>query len=157
MAGACTSIPHVSYAVTGAERTGVGRGRIPLQTLSIVLTWLPSSIVCKVKSISGIGFFCWRALKALSTWTRFSILGGRGLLCTSPSMMAIRGTKTKVCLFHRQARRLIEVVKAKISSLEGSLELRKMGAGGHTRSRRHALSALEEGIDRRALLEGYVE
>lgn len=30
---------------------------IPLQTLSNVETWVPSSIVCRVKSISGTGFF----------------------------------------------------------------------------------------------------
>ena len=30
---------------------------VPLQTLSCVLTWVLSSIVCSVKSISGIGFF----------------------------------------------------------------------------------------------------
>lgn len=66
---------------------------IPLHTLSIVLTWLPSSIVCRVKSISGTGFFWWMARKALSTCTLFSMPAGAsgvsGVLdWSSPSMMA---------------------------------------------------------------------
>ena len=46
----------------------VGRQCAPLQTLSMVLTWLPSSMVCKVKSISGAGFFSLKARRALSIW-----------------------------------------------------------------------------------------
>lgn len=53
-------------------RVGKRGGRhgedIPLQTLSMVLTWLPSSIWWMEKSISGRGFFCCMARIALSTW-----------------------------------------------------------------------------------------
>lgn len=39
---------------------------IPLHTRSVVLTWEPSSMVCRVKSISGAGFFCLTARMAVS-------------------------------------------------------------------------------------------
>lgn len=49
----------------------------PLHTLSMVLTWVPSSIVWMVKSISGTGFFSWMARMALSTcWVRRTSTGG---------------------------------------------------------------------------------
>lgn len=40
---------------------------VPLHTLSCVLTCEPSSIVCKVKSISGTGFFSCTARMVLSS------------------------------------------------------------------------------------------
>jgi membrane-bound inhibitor of C-type lysozyme len=45
---------------------------VPLQTRSLVLTWLPSSMVCKLKSISGSGFFSWTARMALSMYLAWS-------------------------------------------------------------------------------------
>lgn len=42
---------------------------IPLHTRSRVDTWVPSSMVCRVKSISGIGFFSLTARMAFSSFT----------------------------------------------------------------------------------------
>ena len=94
-AGACTSgvttgQRHVAGrfstlpAAAGWRACGAREVRIPLQTRSCVLTWVPSSMVCRVKSISGTGFFCWTARMALSMydcWSTscwlFSMLGKR--------------------------------------------------------------------------------
>jgi hypothetical protein len=46
---------------------------IPLHTLSIVLTWVPSSMVCSVKSISGTGRLLVTARTAVSTYLSCSM------------------------------------------------------------------------------------
>jgi hypothetical protein len=53
-------------------RASAAATTVPLQTRSIVLTWVPSSMVCSVKSISGSGFFSWTARMALSMYLVWS-------------------------------------------------------------------------------------
>lgn len=74
------------YQPTGAAiaawKRQMGACYLPLQTRSRVLTCVPSSMVCRVKSISGRGFFSFTARMAVSRyldWSKgcwaFSMLG----------------------------------------------------------------------------------
>jgi hypothetical protein len=65
----------------------------PLQTRSSVLTWVPSSMVCKVKSVSGGGFLFLTARIALSK--AFTSGPERDLAGSSPSMMICGETITE--------------------------------------------------------------
>jgi hypothetical protein len=56
----------------------------------MVLTWVPSSMVWMVKSISGRGFFCWIARMALSTCTSLARRSsGEAMMLSSVSMAAV--------------------------------------------------------------------
>lgn len=65
----------------------------PLQTLSSVLTCVPSSIVWIVKSISGTGFFCCIARIALSTWRMRCSSWVTGGWAGGPSVSILAGEK----------------------------------------------------------------
>src|ERR1700753_1002126 len=60
---------------------------LPLQTRSVVFTWVPSSMVCRVKSISGGGFLFLTARMALSK----GCASGIDLDRPSSSMMMLCG------------------------------------------------------------------
>jgi hypothetical protein len=71
-AGACTSGGVQAGNISRELKTSKGHHAVPLQTLSRVDTWVPSSIVCSVKSISGTGFLC---STARSSWRSMLIEG----------------------------------------------------------------------------------
>ena len=59
--GALQALVHLEKVVSAGtlfrRLASMNRGYTPLHTLSIVLTCVPSSMVWRVKSISGTGFF----------------------------------------------------------------------------------------------------
>lgn len=81
----------VTFCLGGG--VGLRQAAVPLQTRSMVLTCVPSSMVWMLKSISGRGFFSFIARMALSTckmrwWS--AVVGEKGAW-PSPVSMANSG------------------------------------------------------------------